>query len=395
MQNFLTVRNFRCQIVTARATGAVKMGKHTGESQIRKRRNSRFQKRITKRGWKPKPNAEARTIVQWLRDCGASNPVIEEATGLTHDFVNRWAAREDTDIAPGRGPDPIIDGEARDKLVKAVVKVRFASAERCRSMVTNPKTGKKVAAATIKKALRDAGLHSAKVRKGQILTGAQKAKRLAWCEIMARKSANFKDWIFSDEKWWCVGGVQGNERMWVFDEDPYPDELFVPTVSHPIKVHIWAAITYDGRSSIHIHDEKVNGETYCACLDAAMLPTLYESDYMALSKRKKYVFMQDGASCHTSKSTYAWLQQNLPKHIKHHKKGEWPASSPDLNPIERLWSILQDRVIAERAYELKSLIKVVKKVWWELEQRTIRNLYDSMPVRIQKCINNDGGRFKV
>ena len=131
------------------------------------------------------------------------------------------------------------------------------------------------------------------------------------------------------------------------------------------------------------------------CLKDAFIPCFYEKDYLALKKSKDYVFMQDGASCHTSKSTYEWLEKELPKRLKHHKKGEWPASSPDLNPIERLWAILQDRVIQERAYTYDKLLTVVKKVWWELDQSTIRKLYDSMTARCEKCVTAEGGRFKI
>ena len=97
-----------------------------------------------------------------------------------------------------------------------------------------------------------------------MLTAQQKVNRLAWCKKQLKSKATFRDWIFSDEKWWCVGGVQGNERIWVLEDDPFPDELFVPTAAHPLKIriHIWAAmsISYDGRSSLHIHDGKINVE---------------------------------------------------------------------------------------------------------------------------------------
>ena len=131
------------------------------------------------------------------------------------------------------------------------------------------------------------------------------------------------------------------------------------------------------------------------CLKDAFIPCLYEEDYLALKKTKNYVFMQDGASCHTSNSTYKWLEKELPKRLKHHKKGVWPASSPDLNPIERLWAILQDRVIQERAYTYDKLLAVVMKVWWDLEQSTIRKLYDSMRARCEKCVTAEGGRFRI
>ena len=44
------------------------------------------------------PNAEARTVVQWFRDCGCRNTEIIARTGLTGNFVYRWNKREDTDI---------------------------------------------------------------------------------------------------------------------------------------------------------------------------------------------------------------------------------------------------------------------------------------------------------
>lgn len=372
------------------------MGKHTGESQKRFARRARTAKRKSKQSaFAAVSNAEARTVVQWFRDCGAENPEIEERTGLNHDFVWRWAGRDNTAILPGRGPDPLIADPRAATLAKAIVKKRFHNAESLRAEVTNPKTGKMVTAPTITAALKRAGARNVRVLKGQMLTAKQRLRRLTWCQEQQEKKSHFRDWVFSDEKWWCLGGVQGNERLWVWEDDPYPDERYAPTVSNPIKVHIWGAISYDGRSSLHIHDGKIDSEVYCACIKDAFLPCLYESDYLALKKTRVYEFMQDGASCHTSAHTYDWLERNLPKKIKHQKKGEWPANSPDLNPIERLWSILQDRVIAKRAYTYDALVDVVINTWWELEQSTIRALFDSMPVRLEKCIHAEGGRFRV
>ena len=372
------------------------MGKHDGGTRLRDHRKSkRAKQRKSGTPFTAQPNAEARTVVQWMRDCGASAGEIMQRTGLTHDFVYRWIARSTTEIAEGRGAKSLVTEKEGQRLKRAVLKVRFASASRLAPSVQNPKTGKHVTKATIASALTKAGLINVRVRKGQLLTDKQRARRLEWCQERLKEKTDFSRWVFSDEKWWCVGGVQGNERMWVLEGDPFPHERFIPTAANPVKVHIWAAISYDGRSTIHIHDGKVDSKVYCACLNDALLPGLYEKDYLALKKSTKYVFMQDGASCHTAATTYAWLQEHLPEHIHHHAKGEWPASSPDLNPIERLWAILQDRVIEKRAYSYDRLVEVVLDEWWRLEQDTIRKLYDTMTVRCQKCVHADGGRFKV
>ena len=70
----------------------------------------------------------------------------------------------------------------------------------------------------------------------------------------------------------------------------------------------------------------------------------------------------------------------------------WPSQSPDLNPIEHLWSEL-DRRIRNRsplAKNLKELETALQEEWRKISNTVLMNLIESMPRRIEACIANNG-----
>ena len=105
------------------------------------------------------------------------------------------------------------------------------------------------------------------------------------------------------------------------------------------------------------------------------------------------IFMQDNASIHTSKLLKEWLKEMRFEVL------EWPAYSPDLNPIENLWGLLK-RKIVERYPELgalprseaslKKLCDAATTVWLDFGQQLVDDLIDSMPRRIQAVIQSKG-----
>ena len=69
---------------------------------------------------------------------------------------------------------------------------------------------------------------------------------------------------------------------------------------------------------------------------------------------------------------------------------EWPAQSPDSNPIENLWSILDQRTKKRKLSNEKALFEALVEGWNGLPQSLLVSLVESMPRRIEAVIAAKG-----
>ena len=61
----------------------------------------------------------------------------------------------------------------------------------------------------------------------------------------------------------------------------------------------------------------------------------------------------------------------------------WPARSPDLKPIENLWSWMDYQLTKKQITSHEILRKELTKLWLEIPIKMIENLIESMPRRLQ------------
>ena len=104
-----------------------------------------------------------------------------------------------------------------------------------------------------------------------------------------------------------------------------------PTVKHGgFSVMVWGTIWHDGKSELVVCKGRINSTKYIEILKEGLLP-IFASAHV---DENHHLFMEDGAPCHSAKSTQAWHQEN------DIQKLWWPSQSLDINPIEHICHIL-------------------------------------------------------
>ena len=72
---------------------------------------------------------------------------------------------------------------------------------------------------------------------------------------------------------------------------------------------------------------------------------------------------------------------------------DWPSNSPDINPIENMWSILKRRVEKRKPSNIDELDQFLHEEWKKVEKKIINNLVNSMESRCLAIIDSKGERI--
>ena len=210
---------------------------------------------------------------------------------------------------------------------------------------------------TMQRHLKRLGYQYKLIRKRIRLTEQQKKARVEQCKEWLQARTDFKKVVMSDEKKFRLDG---------------PDNLmsYQPANGYRQKRSkrqqggggVMAHVTAlpDGSFRLFYIDVRINAAAYKEMLDKEILP------FIRRSMGNDFILQHDGAKPHTSCLVSHYLQEQRISVLK------WPAKSPDLNIVEKIWAWIVDEVYSEgdinNIAQLKGAINAaVKKV-----QRTKR-----------------------
>uniref|UniRef100_A0A9J7X0G0 Tc1-like transposase DDE domain-containing protein n=1 Tax=Cyprinus carpio carpio TaxID=630221 RepID=A0A9J7X0G0_CYPCA len=101
-------------------------------------------------------------------------------------------------------------------------------------------------------------------------------------------------------------------------------------------------------------------------------------------------FQQDNAPCHKAQIISNWFLE----HDNEFTVLKWPPQSPDLNPIEHLWDVVERELCALDVHptNLHQLQDAILSIWANISKECFQHLVESMPRRIKAVLKEKGGQ---
>ena len=115
------------------------------------------------------------------------------------------------------------------------------------------------------------------------------------------------------------------------------------------------------------------------------LPMFIENTFD--SGNTQWAFMQDNAPPHRSNYAMKWFKDKKISLLK------WPATSPDLNPIENLCDYIDKELQKMKPKNVTELQDMIQHIWRSITPIRCQPLVNSMSRRVNKCVKSKGGTF--
>ncbi|UYV80547.1 hypothetical protein LAZ67_19000535 [Cordylochernes scorpioides] len=240
-------------------------------------------------------------------------------------------------------------------------------------------TGTRISRQTVYRRLHEGALYARLPMVCIPLTSAHRRARLNWClEHHAWTHDQWANVLFSDESRFSLN--TDSRRVFIWRE---PGNRYHPSNIREIysfrggSILVWAGISSSRRTPLHIF----SGGTLTAqryrdeILEPYLRPYRDQIGY-------NLILMDDNARPHRARLVNEYLQsENI-------RRMDWPARSPDLNPIEHVWDALGRRIGA-RHLSPRTLVELrtaLLEKWGLLPLDLLQSLVNSMRARCETLI---------
>lgn len=318
------------------------------------------------------------------RDCGLSFREIGSRVGRNQTTVmricDRWMQEGTADRRVRSHPPRCTTSRDDRQIVRMAVTDRSATsrtiAQHIQSVTHHP-----VSARTIRRRLQQSGLSARRPLLRLHLTQNHRRLRRQWCDERRMWTEEWNEIVFTDESRFCLQHHDGRIRVWRHRGERMLNSCVMHRHTGPAPgIMVWGGIGYHSRTPLVRIAGTLNSQRYISeVLEPVVLPYL--------QGLPTAIFQQDNARPHVARIVQEFFVNRQIELLP------WPARSPDLSPIENMWSMVAQRLtqITPPAVTPDQLWQRVEAAWSAVPQEHIQSLFESMPRRVAAVISNNGG----
>ena len=308
-----------------------------------------------------------RQAIQQLWDQDIQNAAeIQKRTGISsstvYDNINKLKQS---------GTIQHIKGSSRPRKIEANASRALAQYIRRDSSISTRTLATRLSSSVVDVSYRTIGRHLLRIgyqkslpRATSMLTDDHKRQRVEWAQN--HLNDDWENTLFSDETAFQL--FRNTVERWHKGQRPIRRMPKDRT-----KIFAWGGFCIKGKTSLYCFSEIMDAAFYVDILHR-QLPEI--EDLLG----DEWQFQQDNDLKHTSRLAKNFLQDNMPEVI------DWPSNSPDLNPIENLWSIVKRNVEKKMPKNISDLRHFMIEEWNDIPQSTLIGLVRSMKRRCELVI---------
>jgi transposase len=326
--------------------------------------------------------------ILFLLDSGKSAHQISSSTGIHTSTISRLRSKHRSSLQKPLGGRPSKLSPANTRHAIHLITSRKAENAVQITKTLRNITNQPLSAKTVRRHLGQAGMKAVVKRNRPFLSKRHRRARLDFA--VAHKDWTVEDWkrvAYSDEV--KINRLGSDGRIWVWKKpgEGLSDRLVRGTVKFGGgSVMLWGCMMWDGVGNACKIDGRMDADLYVQILEEDLRASV--EDYG--KSFDDIIFQQDNDPKHTSKKAKTWFDNNGVKVLP------WPAQSPDLNPIEHLWSHLK-RKLGEYERPPSGILELWERIeeeWGKIEPSVCQNLIESMPRRVEAVLKAKGSYTK-